>query len=183
MIHFCSVRGLEKCDSSRVVFKKLLLRDVDWLDNIKRNFKKKSTLRNKHLIFIQTFYPESCCRFFYNTMMLMHTSLVFLTIMVQIKDRNDFGLKSTFLQKCNIRTQKEECSLWMTLPFLKNGCVFIFSLAFEKKVAFVPNLFLKQNKKNTLRLNFSNSDPERIEEGIRRMAEGICEDWEQNHAL
>jgi DNA-binding transcriptional MocR family regulator len=42
----------------------------------------------------------------------------------------------------------------------------------EKNVAFVPGeeFHLRGEGKNTLRLNFSNATPERITEGIRRIA-------------
>jgi 2-aminoadipate transaminase len=41
----------------------------------------------------------------------------------------------------------------------------------RRKVAFVPGLpfWVGQAVRSTLRLNFSNSTPERIEEGVRRL--------------
>jgi 2-aminoadipate transaminase len=49
----------------------------------------------------------------------------------------------------------------------------VFAKAIERKVAFVPGLpFYVDGTDNAFRLNFSNSTPERIEEGIKRL--GVC---------
>jgi 2-aminoadipate transaminase len=49
----------------------------------------------------------------------------------------------------------------------------VFARAIERKVAFVPGMpFYVDGTDNTFRLNFSNSTPERIEEGVRRL--GAC---------
>jgi len=49
----------------------------------------------------------------------------------------------------------------------------VFARAIERKVAFVPGMpFYVDGTDNTFRLNFSNSTPERIEEGIARL--GAC---------
>ena len=49
----------------------------------------------------------------------------------------------------------------------------VFAKAIERKVAFVPGLpFFVDGTDNAFRLNFSNSSPERIEEGIKRL--GAC---------
>jgi 2-aminoadipate transaminase len=49
----------------------------------------------------------------------------------------------------------------------------VFAKAIERKVAFVPGLpFYVDDTDNAFRLNFSNSTPERIEEGITRL--GAC---------
>jgi len=48
--------------------------------------------------------------------------------------------------------------------------------AFEHKVAYIPGANFSPNgpgPSNTLRLNYSNSTPERIHEGIRRLAEVV----------
>jgi len=49
----------------------------------------------------------------------------------------------------------------------------LLRLAIPRKVAFVPgaDFHLDGLGRNTLRLNFSNTAPERIEEGIRRLGE------------
>ena len=61
--------------------------------------------------------------------------------------------------------------LWATLPE-KLSSLHLFKLATEKKVAFVPGraFYVDGGGDNTLRLNFSNSDREKIEEGIKRLA-------------
>lgn len=64
--------------------------------------------------------------------------------------------------------------LWVTLP---EGCssMELFDAAIKRKVAFVPGrpFYANGGGENTLRLNFSNADPERIEEGIARLGESI----------
>jgi 2-aminoadipate transaminase len=64
--------------------------------------------------------------------------------------------------------------LWVTLP----ECIDteqIFPSAIEQKVAFVPggSFHPKGGGHNTMRLNFSNSKPELIVEGIKRLANVI----------
>lgn len=64
--------------------------------------------------------------------------------------------------------------LWVTLPENVSS-LDLFELAVKEKVAFVPgNPFYTGGGSavNTLRLNFSNSDEDQIEEGIKRLA--IC---------
>ena len=103
------------------------------LDSRKKRNLEKSTLRNKHLIFIQTF-TQSCCRF-YNTMMLMHTSLVFLTIMVQ-KTAMISTLQKYFPSEVQYTNKRRECSSgW---PFPKKWMRIHFFVCSWKKVAFVP---------------------------------------------
>ena len=62
--------------------------------------------------------------------------------------------------------------IWVTLPEGISS-LDLFEFAIEENVAFVPgNPFYTDdnNGNNTLRLNFSNSDYEQIEEGIKRLA-------------
>lgn len=62
--------------------------------------------------------------------------------------------------------------LWVTLPE-RVLSLDLFELAVKENVAFVPgNPFYTDDdsRNNTLRLNFSNSDEEQIEEGIKRLA-------------
>ncbi len=63
--------------------------------------------------------------------------------------------------------------LWGTLPEGLDA-MDLFTLALEEKVAFVPGrpFFVDGTGENTFRLNFSNADPQRIEEGIARL--GRC---------
>jgi 2-aminoadipate transaminase len=64
--------------------------------------------------------------------------------------------------------------LWMTLPE-KVSSSHLFKLAAAENVAFVPGgaFYVDGGGDNTLRLNFSNSDEEKIEEGIKRLAKVI----------
>ena len=64
--------------------------------------------------------------------------------------------------------------LWVTLP--ENiSSLHLFKLATEENIAFVPGsaFYVDGGGDNTLRLNFSNSDEEKIEEGIKRLAKVI----------
>ena len=67
--------------------------------------------------------------------------------------------------------------LWATLPDGMDAAA-ILPLAVEKQVAFVPGSAFHPNAKpdntlgrNTMRLNFSNATPEKIEIGIKRLGE------------
>ena len=65
--------------------------------------------------------------------------------------------------------------LWARLP---EGCSVreLFEVAIARKVAFVPgSAFFVEPDDRHLRLNFSNSDEARIEDGIRRLGEAIRE--------
>jgi 2-aminoadipate transaminase len=64
--------------------------------------------------------------------------------------------------------------LWATLPKGLSS-VRLFELAIQEKVAFVPGkpFYVDGGGDNTLRLNFSNSGENRIEEGIKRIAKII----------
>ena len=64
--------------------------------------------------------------------------------------------------------------LWVTLP--ENiSSLDLFKLAMKENVAFVPGraFYVDGGGDNTLRLNFSNSDEEKIEDGIKRLANVI----------
>lgn len=62
--------------------------------------------------------------------------------------------------------------LWATLPDGKSSME-LFDRAMEKKVAFVPGnpFYTEGTSFSTMRLNYTNSNSEIIEEGIRRLAE------------
>lgn len=66
--------------------------------------------------------------------------------------------------------------LWVTLPEGLSSTE-LFNVAIKENVAFVPGkaFFPDGSGDNTLRLNFSNSDEERIEEGIKRLGKAIYE--------
>jgi len=61
--------------------------------------------------------------------------------------------------------------LWVTLPPGVSAYK-VFDAAIAEKVAFVPGgpFFVDGTGENTMRLNFSNSDEERIDTGMRRLA-------------
>jgi 2-aminoadipate transaminase len=60
--------------------------------------------------------------------------------------------------------------LWVTMPSEMDSLE-VFKKAVEKKVAFVPGdaFFAAGDIRNSMRLNFSNADPGKIREGIRRL--------------
>ena len=66
--------------------------------------------------------------------------------------------------------------LWVRLPAGTNAKD-VLRVAVEKRVAFVPGsaFHASGGGENTLRLNFSYSNPETIETGIRRLAEAVRE--------
>lgn len=67
--------------------------------------------------------------------------------------------------------------LWVTLPIGKSS-MRLFELALQKNVAFVPGQAFHLNGEgdNSFRLNFSNSEPEQIREGIARLTAVIRSD-------
>jgi 2-aminoadipate transaminase len=64
--------------------------------------------------------------------------------------------------------------LWVTLPEGMSSLE-LFELALKEKVAFVPGqaFYAEDPQFNTLRMNFSNSSEEKIEEGIKRLGNVI----------
>jgi 2-aminoadipate transaminase len=64
--------------------------------------------------------------------------------------------------------------LWVTLPEGMSSMK-LFEIAIDENVTFVPGeAFYSDNpESNTLRLNFSNSDEKKIEEGIKRLGSAI----------
>ena len=66
--------------------------------------------------------------------------------------------------------------LWVTLPE-GTSSLELFDIALKRNVAFVPGqaFYVNGEGKNNLRLNFSNSDEEKIEEGIGRLGKAIHE--------
>jgi len=61
--------------------------------------------------------------------------------------------------------------LWLRLP---EGCdsLELFPKAVEEKVAYVPGVpfYPNEGPKNTMRMNFSATNPEKIREGVRRLS-------------
>jgi 2-aminoadipate transaminase len=76
----------------------------------------------------------------------------------------------------NVKCTKPEGGmfLWVTLPEGMSSME-LFEVALEENVAFVPGeaFYVDNPDLNTLRLNFSNSDEKRIEEGIKRLGDAI----------
>jgi len=75
--------------------------------------------------------------------------------------------------------------LWVTLPESVSS-LDLFELAVKENVAFVPgNPFYTGDgsRNNTMRLNFSNSDEEQIEEGIKRLASCLERLLEKVHII
>ena len=66
--------------------------------------------------------------------------------------------------------------LWVTLPAGMSSLK-LFDLAAKVNVAFVPGdpFYVDENNANTLRLNYTNSNEEEIEEGIKRLGKAIKE--------
>ena len=64
--------------------------------------------------------------------------------------------------------------LWVTLPENMDA-MDLFERTMEDNVAFVPGetFYSEDSQKNTLRLNFSNSNNTKIEEGIKKMGRAI----------
>jgi 2-aminoadipate transaminase len=64
--------------------------------------------------------------------------------------------------------------LWVTLP-VGLSSMDLFDLAIKEDVAFVPGeaFYANNADKNTFRLNFSNSDEEKIKEGMKRLGKAI----------
>ena len=88
-------------------------------------------------------------------------------------------LMVTMIEKCfpeEIKFTRPEGGmfLWITLPESLSS-LHLFDLAKKENVAFVPGgaFYIDGGGDNTLRLNFSNSDEEKIEEGIKRLARVI----------
>jgi 2-aminoadipate transaminase len=77
--------------------------------------------------------------------------------------------------------------LWVTLP-PNMDALEVFKRAVEKKVAFVPgnSFFAGGENHNTMRLNYTNADPNKIREGIKRLGLAMMECMEGDalaHAL
>ena len=83
-------------------------------------------------------------------------------------------IKKYFPQDVKYTKPEGGMFLWVTLP-VGMSSMELFEAAIDENVAFVPGeAFYSENpEKNTLRLNFSNSDEKRIQEGIKRLGHAI----------
>ncbi len=126
----------------------------------------------------------------------LHTSTVAQVIMRRYMENNDieshvdlirerYGrqrqcmvemIKKYFPAEVTITEPEGGMFLWATMPEGVSS-MDLFDVAIKEKVAFVPGrpFFVDDSGENTLRLNFSNSDEARIEEGIKRLGKTISE--------
>lgn len=125
----------------------------------------------------------------------LHTSTVAQAIMRRYMETNDieahvglikdrYGrqrecmvemIRSHFPDAVSITEPEGGMFLWATMPEGASS-MDLFDIAIKEKVAFVPGrpFFVDGAGENTLRLNFSNSDEARIEEGITRLGKAIA---------
>jgi len=95
------------------------------------------------------------------------------------KDQRDFmveTMEDTLPENVDFTRPEGGMFLWATLPENMSS-LDLFNRAIAMKVAFVPGqaFYADGGGSNTMRLNYSNSDNERIGEGIRRLAKAIRE--------
>jgi 2-aminoadipate transaminase len=95
------------------------------------------------------------------------------TIITAYKKQRDVmvaAIEENFPQEVNSTRPEGGMFLWVTLPE-KLSALELFDRAVEEKIAFVPGtpFFVDGGGKNNMRLNFSNSDEDRINEGIRQL--------------
>lgn len=85
-------------------------------------------------------------------------------------------MKEEFPKEITFTVPEGGLFTWVTLPEHINARD-LATKAIEKKVAFVPggSFFPNGGNENTLRLNYSNMDEERIVIGVKRLAESIKE--------
>jgi 2-aminoadipate transaminase len=83
-------------------------------------------------------------------------------------------IKNHFPEEIKCTKPEGGMFLWVTLPE-KVSSSDLFKLAVEENVVFVPGkaFYVDGGGENTLRLNFSNSDAEKIEDGIKRLAKVV----------
>ncbi|MGB5099087.1 MAG: PLP-dependent aminotransferase family protein [Methanothrix sp.] len=93
------------------------------------------------------------------------------------REQRDFmvaTMDETFPESVSFTRPEGGMFLWVTLPEGMSS-LDLFNRAIKEKVAFVPGqaFFADGDGSNTMRLNFSNSDNDRILEGITRLAKVI----------
>ena len=86
-------------------------------------------------------------------------------------------MEETFPEDVSFTRPEGGMFLWATLPESMSSLQ-LFERAIRDKVAFVPGqaFYADGGGRNTMRLNYSNSDKERIFEGITRLAKAIKEE-------
>ncbi len=90
------------------------------------------------------------------------------------KERMIAAINSLFPKEVRSTNPEGGMFLWVTLP-QQMSAMELFQRAIKKKVAFVPGtpFYVNRQDHNTLRLNFSCSDEETIDHGIKRLADAI----------
>ena len=88
------------------------------------------------------------------------------------------AMKKYFPSNVKFTVPKGGMFTWATLPEGQSSLK-LFDKAIKKNVAFVPGdpFYVNEHDANTLRLNYTNATEERIEEGIRRLAEAMNEQY------
>ena len=88
------------------------------------------------------------------------------------------AMKKYFPSNVKFTVPKGGMFTWATLPEGQSS-LRLFDKAIKKNVAFVPGdpFYVNEHDANTLRLNYTNATEERIEEGIRRLAEAMNEQY------
>lgn len=83
-------------------------------------------------------------------------------------------LKTCFSQDVGYTKPEGGMFLWLTLPKGMSSME-LFNVALEKRVAFVPGIpfYVDGGGVNTLRLNYTNSDEDKITEGMKKLADSI----------
>lgn len=125
----------------------------------------------------------------------LHTSIFTQRVLHRFLEDNDLDahiaiIRKTYGERCQcmlqairehfpteVRYTEPEGGmfLWVELPEGMSS-ERLFQMAIARKVAFVPgHPFYVDGTANALRLNFSNSTPERIQEGIRRLGDCLKE--------
>ena len=95
------------------------------------------------------------------------------TIITAYKKQRDVmvtAIEEDFPQEVRSTRPEGGMFLWVTLPE-QLSALELFNLAVEENVTFVPGtpFFVDGGGKKNMRLNFSNSDEDRINEGVRRL--------------
>ena len=86
------------------------------------------------------------------------------------------AMKEYFPKEVKFTEPEGGMFIWVTLPEGISS-LDLFKKAMDKNVAFVPGdpFYVDKSNVNTFRLNYTNSTPEVIREGIKRLAEAINE--------
>lgn len=87
-----------------------------------------------------------------------------------------FSIRILALCGRNTKANWEKFFLWVTLPD-GIGTVALLPKVLERKVAFVLGgpFYVSSSNNGTMRLNYTNTDPETINKGIRRLGELLKE--------